>query len=262
MENMKPDRIKMQTSCDANAQSSSFQVKFVDHAMSLLYVLTLIRNIMVVLTIVWPVAAQSATPAQNFNQPNDGAKVIGLDMHPIKTTTLCQPKEIIAFSCSTVSNNIVSLCASPDISKKAGYMQLRVGKNINTLEIEYPKRHSHPSLSFKQSVQRAQSGTASAISFKINANRYTLFLTKTQWEPEIAGVVLDNGKKLVSFDQCLNETVATTFDTGGIINGFEFTELDIPDAKDDISFAQLEDVSAGGQKGIDAISIGSEFHPE
>ena len=51
--------------------------------------------------------------------------------------SLCRPQEKILFSC-TLDQGIASVCASENISEKAGYLQFRYG-NAKKLEVAWPK---------------------------------------------------------------------------------------------------------------------------
>lgn len=199
--------------------------------------------------------ADSSTSSAYPNQEGAWPRLYGIDHHRMQhVSTLCNQNELIVFSCSTTNSKIISLCASVDLSKNSGYLQYRYGRNSTSIELEYPKKKVLPFAHFKEVQQIAELGTSSAISFWIDSYRYSLFLTETRMAPAVAGVVVDRNAKLVTFDKCINNTIAMTFNPGAEVNGFGINGL--PDAKEDASFPQLEGVTAGGLTGIEAISIG------
>ncbi|VVE88359.1 hypothetical protein PBR20603_02308 [Pandoraea bronchicola] len=57
-------------------------------------------------------------------------------------TTLCHSFEEIYFSCH-INNNIISLCASGNLSPERGYVQYRYGK-IENIEFQHPKNPAPP----------------------------------------------------------------------------------------------------------------------
>ena len=61
--------------------------------------------------------------------------------------THCKVNEMVVYSCSTGSH-ILSLCASPDISKNQGYLQYRYGLRGKP-ELVYPETFQHPAGLFK-----------------------------------------------------------------------------------------------------------------
>jgi len=57
---------------------------------------------------------------------------------------LCLPEEKVVFACA-IEERLVSVCASPDLSRKSGYLQFRSGHperiEIAWPEARYPRRH-------------------------------------------------------------------------------------------------------------------------
>lgn len=82
---------------------------------------------------------------------------------PPQSATLCTQGETAVFSC-TMGKKLLSVCASDDLSKSAGYLQYRFGR-AGQIELQYPTERLHPlrlfSLSFaggsaKSSLKRLQ----------------------------------------------------------------------------------------------------------
>jgi hypothetical protein len=87
--------------------------------------------------------------------------------------THCKPGETIVFSCSTGSR-VLSVCASPDISKNAGYLQYRYGLKDNP-EFVYPETPQHPAGLFTPGTQPLAGGGMTFLQFKNGAYTYTVF---------------------------------------------------------------------------------------
>src|SRR5689334_11813206 len=73
----------------------------------------------------------------------------------LRSRSLCSTGEQIIFSCSVKhgtgragETKIASLCASPRLTKEAGYLQYRFGLP-NKIELEYPARRTATQEAFK-----------------------------------------------------------------------------------------------------------------
>src|SRR5437588_4338262 len=85
--------------------------------------------------------------------------------------THCNAKEIVVYSCSTGSH-VLSICASPDISKDQGYLQYRYGLR-GKLELVYPERLQHPAGLFNPGNLMFSGGGGKYLHFKKEGYTYT-----------------------------------------------------------------------------------------
>jgi len=118
--------------------------------------------------------------------------------------SLCAQDEQIAFSCS-VGRKIVSLCASSDLSKTAGYVQYRYGQR-GKVEMTYPQTNVHPSTVFRWGVLGFSGGGTDYYRFSNAGYDYVVYsgLGK-DWSKE--GVVVEkDGKRLQSL-VCKNDAL-------------------------------------------------------
>jgi len=106
--------------------------------------------------------------------------------HAIEAT-MCYPHEEIYFSCP-VGNEIVSVCASGNISPKNGYVQYRFG-HPGKPELEFPAE-SYPPMN-KFSISDFHGGNISSIHLKFKVEKYTYVV----YQSSTSGVyVIRNGR--------------------------------------------------------------------
>ncbi len=156
-----------------------------------------------------------------------------------QSTTLCDPKEIIVYSCSLPEKKIVSLCASKDASVNSGYMQFRLGQNRASLELEYPQKKAPPKAFFKYYPPKGNG--IFAVSFWLNDDRYSLFEVRSRLVGYSgAGVILNRGKNLirVSYSECTgNPVVFLSYEGYSPISVDNLGKsLGLPETADDFSY--------------------------
>jgi hypothetical protein len=86
--------------------------------------------------------------------------------------TLCTTQEIIIFSCST-GTNIVSVCASHELSTSKGYMQYRFGR-IGKVEQSIPKVKKGIPPDLKLTASKDDMGDYNDFSFTQGRYRYSI----------------------------------------------------------------------------------------
>lgn len=157
--------------------------------------------------------------------------------------TLCEPEEVIVFSCALPKKKTVSLCASKDASDNTGYMQYRLGRNVSSIELEYPRKKAPAKDFFKHYTFAFSKGGTAAVSFWIGIYRYSLYNTSSSFGYNGAGVIVNRGKNTIraAFLKCTSTPIKsaevtwiTPFATDERIGYFE--RLGLPDAGDDISY--------------------------
>jgi hypothetical protein len=150
--------------------------------------------------------------------------------------SLCSPAETTVFSCSLVSGKIVSLCASPDLSRDAGYLQYRLGHGPASIEMQYPRTPVPASSAFKYLQEYAARGGTSAVSFRVGRFRYSLFRTTSAFGFNGAGVIVDRAQRRVAYTRCDDKTIVTDSD-----RFYQLSGLGLPDADGDISYIGTEE---------------------
>lgn len=137
------------------------------------------------------------------------ARTAGVALRP---GSLCANDEQIIFSCFVRpagklrrpgSNKIVSLCASPALSKDQGYLQYRFGLP-GKVELEFPNSRAGTQPMFQYTHYMRYQVDLTEINFSIDGHQYQIFDTYNGEEkPAIseAGVTVSraNGVKDVSF---------------------------------------------------------------
>jgi len=191
-----------------------------------------------------PSAAISVNPALKPSLP----AVVEATETFEQSMSLCDPSEIIVFSCALPKKKIVSLCASKDASNNTGYMQYRFGRDTSSIELEYPQRKAHAKEFFKYYSSSFSKGGTFGISFRIGEYRYSLFSTRSAFGYNGSGVILNRGSdnRRVSFLRCINAPIKaaeilwiTPFANSKRIGYFD-ERLDLPDAGGDISYIGAE----------------------
>ena len=128
--------------------------------------------------------------------------------------TLCHTNETVVFSCAT-GTHFLSLCASPNLSKEAGYLQYRYGSK-DKLELVYPTTPQPPTGLFVPFEQTYSGGFGSFVQFKNNNYTYTVFDAVGKWGEscftpheraetcllQVEGVAVQNNGKKVANIQC------------------------------------------------------------
>jgi hypothetical protein len=93
--------------------------------------------------------------------------------------TQCKAGETIVFSCSTGSR-ILSVCASKDLSKNAGYMQYRYGP-AGRPELVFPETLRHPAGLFTPGTLMFSGGGGAYLKFSKPPYVYTVFSAIGNW---------------------------------------------------------------------------------
>jgi len=136
----------------------------------------------------------------------------------LRGRSLCTTGEQVIFSCSVKLDNaragetkIVSLCASPHLTKEAGYLQYRFGAP-NKTELEYPATRKGTQEAFKYTHYMRFQVDLTEINFSTGDYQYQVFDNYNGEEkPPIseAGVSVTKigGTKSTNFD-CVNKPTA------------------------------------------------------
>ncbi|QOT78824.1 hypothetical protein [Cupriavidus basilensis] len=114
--------------------------------------------------------------------------------------SLCTKDEQVAFSCTVKGNKLVSLCASPDLSKTKGYVQYRFGKK-GAVELAYPKLTDDPRKHFRWGVTAYSGGGTDYFRFSNGGYDYVVYAGSGKgWEKE--GLVVEKDQKRIASLPC------------------------------------------------------------
>ncbi len=126
-----------------------------------------------------------------------------------KPLSFCTPAETVVFACQT-GVKLVSVCASNNLSPKAGYLQYRFGSLGQPLEMAFPASEAHP-LKAGNGIYGANEtyagGGASWLRFRKGAYAYVVYTGIGRWGKngatmEKAGLAVENNGKVISNLKC------------------------------------------------------------
>jgi hypothetical protein len=157
------------------------------------------------------------------------------DDAPPAPQTLCAGAETAMFSCSVLSGKVVSLCASPDLSRDTGYLQYRYGRNAENIELEFPRSTHRGDGTFKYMQQYFGKGGTTALAFWVGPFRYSVFRTTSAFGFNGAGIIVSKDNRRVAYMRCNDKTIVTDDDRLSQLPG-----LGIPEANGDISYVGAE----------------------
>lgn len=177
------------------------------------------------------------------------AKVVAAASTPVPPTapkaatsaaSLCAPTETVVFSCPT-GKKVVSVCASKDLSPKAGWAQYRFGTPGQTPEMTLPAGQVHPSKGAYGATETFAGGGGAWLRFRNGVASYVVFTGIGKWGPkgqtlEKSGVVVEQNGKQVAYLTCsareTSELGPDWFTTAGIVfrssEFFDFPEGPAP----------------------------------
>ena len=122
--------------------------------------------------------------------------------------TLCRADEQVYFSCS-VGEKLVSLCASTDLSDRSGQLQYRFGKSAQLIDLVYPQQPTHPRNSFMEFHDSFAKGGSEALAFRIGAYSYGVFVTRSVYGYNGAGVTVSKAGKRMQLLKCRTESLVS-----------------------------------------------------
>ena len=117
------------------------------------------------------------------------------------TPSHCRSQETTYFNCA-VGNKLVSLCASRDLSAKAGTLQYRFGLPGKPPELEYPKTPGSPAKHFTEYDWWFAKGGTQALGFSIGSYSYSIFETHSAFGYNGAGVIISKSGVRVQLLEC------------------------------------------------------------
>lgn len=155
---------------------------------------------------------------------------------PIKAASFCNASEAVVFTCAT-GVKMVSVCASRNLSLKAGYVQYRFGTPGQAPEITLPAGEVHPLKAAYGSNEMYAGGGASWLRFRRGTYGYVVYSGIGRWGAngatmEKQGLAVENNGKVVANLKCKGrpdgELGPQWFEKAGIApNGKE--DFSIPD---------------------------------
>ena len=151
-------------------------------------------NLIVRATVVAGKSAAPAPPAASTSQ-----------------TSFCTPMETVVFACRT-GKKLVSVCASKDLSPKAGYVQYRFGDPAEPLEMTLPEGFVHPSKAAYGATESFSGGGGAWLRFRNGKTGYVVYTGIGKWGRNgatlsKAGIVVEqNGKQAANLSCSTKET--------------------------------------------------------
>jgi hypothetical protein len=148
----------------------------------------------------------------------------------LQPNSLCAKTEHVIFSCRTKSKGkrssgkIVSLCASPDLTREHGYLQYRYGLP-GKIELEFPGSRTGTQQQFQYTHYMRYQVDLTEINFQIDGYQYQIFDTYNGEEkPPIAeqgvSVTAPGKTKDVSFT-CVGRAKADYSNLEDVVNRYE-----------------------------------------
>jgi hypothetical protein len=148
----------------------------------------------------------------------------------LQLNSLCEKTEHTIFSCRTkttaknpsASGKIVSLCASPDLSRDRGYLQYRFGLP-GKIALQFPSSHTGTQQMFQYTHYMRYQVDLTEINFQIDGYEYQIFDTyngeeKRKLAEQGVSVTAPGKTKDVSFT-CLTKAKADYATLADVLNG-------------------------------------------
>ncbi|SDW49077.1 hypothetical protein SAMN05421783_104237 [Thiocapsa roseopersicina] len=113
------------------------------------------------------------------------------------TNSHCSSGELVVFSCDT-GKKTVSVCASPDLSARGGWVEYRFGP-VGAPELVFPAARSHPRHVVQAGTWGFSGGGGAFMQFSKAPYAYTVYTAIGKGWGEKSGVaVLKNGKRIAN----------------------------------------------------------------
>lgn len=120
--------------------------------------------------------------------------------------SLCAADEELFFNCS-VRGKLVSLCASPILSKDAGHLIYRFGVPGKQPELIYPEQAKKPSEAFSLYFSSYAKGSSTQVTFQRGQFSYTLYHESNVFDVNGSGIAIDKAGERIAHLKCSSKTV-------------------------------------------------------
>jgi hypothetical protein len=129
--------------------------------------------------------------------------LVGTDVGPGAGKHLCIPGEQVLFACSTSKGKLVSLCASADLSKTAGWIEYRFG-TPKKAELTFPTHRDGSRTAFTWGHEVYVNSEAFIVYFENGGYTYQVFDNDTlgSGHQNGSGVAIEKDGKQVSIVSC------------------------------------------------------------
>lgn len=126
--------------------------------------------------------------------------------------SFCTPLETVVFACRTGAK-LVSVCASRDLTRTAGYVQYRFGRPGEPLEMILPEGHVHPGKAATGESVAFSGGGGAWLRFRSGPVAYVVYTGIGRWGPggrtaEKQGLVVERGGKQVASLKCTSRVTS------------------------------------------------------
>jgi hypothetical protein len=122
------------------------------------------------------------------------------------SNSFCHADEAVLFSCSAGAKQI-SVCASPDVLKKTGYIAYRLGRPKQQPEIDFHPPNQKTIDTFSYLSSGYAKGNTTLLQFAIGEFTYQVFSEQHVFDWSGAGVVVNKDKKRVAYLLCADKSV-------------------------------------------------------
>ncbi|HMV13389.1 MAG TPA: hypothetical protein PKD88_04445 [Nitrosomonas sp.] len=155
--------------------------------------------------------------------------LLGISQSVVSANTHCSHQEVIVFNCN-IGKKVVSICASPNLSAKTGYLQYHFGP-IHSPELVFPSKKIAPHDQVTGGTLTFSGGGGAYLRFIRNHHRYVVYTAIGRGWGEKAGVNVEkNGHRkanLICRNQPISELGPDFFERAAIKQdpiGFELPE--------------------------------------
>lgn len=155
--------------------------------------------------------------------------LLGMSQPVISANSHCNQREVIIFNCN-IDKKVISICASPNLSAKTGYLQYHFG-SIHSPELVFPSKKFAPHDQVTGGTLTFSGGGGAYLRFIRNRHSYVVYTAIGRGWGEKAGVTVqkDGHRKanLICRNQPISELGPDFFERAAIKQdpiGFELPE--------------------------------------
>ncbi len=123
----------------------------------------------------------------------------------------CHNDESVLFSCRAGAKQI-SVCSSPDILRKTGYIAYRFGRPGQRLEMDFQPRGTNPTDVFSYFGDGYAKGSTALLQFSVGEFTYQVFSERHVFNWSGSGVVVNRGKERVAYSLCDEKSIVSNLD--------------------------------------------------
>jgi len=123
----------------------------------------------------------------------------------------CHKDESVLFSCRSGAKQ-VSVCSSPDILRKTGYIAYRFGRPGQHPEMDFQSPRTNPAEIFSYFGDGYAKGTTALLQFSVGEFTYQVFSENHVFDWNGSGVVVNRGTERVAYSLCDDKSIVNNLD--------------------------------------------------